>query len=89
MQDLQQKASPNLKIVLIGNKSDKLTTNPNDRAVSINEASQLANTYGFEDYIETSAFNSSNIDAAFMALITAITQEQRKHAQNGEYNAMN
>eukprot|EP00347_Sterkiella_histriomuscorum_P005301 403357125 len=67
MQELRDHADSNIAITLIGNKSDLKHL----RAVKFEDAQKLAQTYQIP-FIETSALNSMNVDAAFMNLINEI-----------------
>lgn len=69
--NLSAQSSPEAKYVLVGNKSD-LTS---ERVVTEEEAQQLADTLGFEYYIETSAKDDVNIDRAIQLLYRAAIKQ--------------
>jgi Ras-related protein Rab-11A len=67
----------NLPIVLVGNKSDLV----NQRRVSREQATELAERLNLS-YMETSALNASNVEQAFVLLITSIYQQKSpKHME--------
>ncbi|OUS41995.1 ras-related protein Rab11A [Ostreococcus tauri] len=64
--ELQYHADANIVVLLAGNKNDLVHL----RAVSVEEAQQFASTEGLST-IETSALDSSNVEQAFMDLLTS------------------
>jgi small GTP-binding protein len=65
--DLRDNLGQKVPVVLLGNKTDL----PDQRAVTLGEASELADGYGFK-YFETSAATSENVDRAFYNLLAQI-----------------
>ncbi|EAR85334.1 Rab-family small GTPase (macronuclear) [Tetrahymena thermophila SB210] len=70
LQEVEQHASKNIKMILIGNKSD-LTV---ERIVKQEEAVNFSKTNNLA-YMETSALNNQNIDQAFETLVREIYSE--------------
>ncbi|KAL4445986.1 hypothetical protein ABPG74_010978 [Tetrahymena malaccensis] len=70
LQEIEQHASKNIKMILIGNKSD-LTV---ERIVKQEEAVNFSKTSNLA-YMETSALNNQNIDQAFETLVREIYSE--------------
>ena len=60
-------AEENIVVLLVGNKSDLV----DKREVSFEEAQEYANNRGMA-FIETSALDSSNVEQAFIQVITQI-----------------
>ena len=60
-------ADPNIVVLLVGNKNDL----EDRREVSFEEAQEYAMHHGMA-FIETSALDSTNVDQAFMQVITHI-----------------
>lgn len=79
LNDLKSYGDPNLVIVLVGNKSDLITTtsepdsNSSPRQVSIQEAKQWADDHDLQ-YIETSAKTGENVEEAFASVAKQIHQ---------------
>lgn len=67
--DARQYSHPNAKVLLVCNKIDLIDS----RAVSINRIEQFCKTRNIE-YIETSAKNNSNVEAAFQLLVRKVLQ---------------
>jgi len=67
LKELRDHADPNIVIMLVGNKSDlrHLRAVPTDEAKSYAEKNSLS-------FIETSALDSTNVEAAFTNILTAI-----------------
>ena len=57
---ISQEAPEEVKIILVGNKSDL----DNNRVISYEQGTNLANMHNI-DFFETSAFNGENIQALF------------------------
>jgi Ras-related protein Rab-11A len=70
--DIHQHTSADLPILLIGNKSDLV----DERKVSREQATNLAKQLNIP-YMETSALNASNVEQAFMSLVTSIYQKKK------------
>ena len=76
-------AEPDIQVILVGNKIDKVRQNPSSRQVEIEEAQALAERNGFM-FVETSAFASENVETAFEQLLNAISEVRaRVQGQNG------
>lgn len=69
--EIHQHAPPDLPIVLVGNKSDL----DNQRKISSQQATYLAEQLNLS-YIETSALNSTNVEQAFILLVTSIYEKK-------------
>merc|ERR1712137_725822 len=67
LQELRDHADPNIVIMLVGNKSDLRHL----RAVGQDEALAFAEKHGLA-CIETSALESTNVETAFMRLLSEI-----------------
>ena len=65
--ELMESADQNIVILLVGNKSDKEM----DREVSFEEGEDYAQQHGMH-FIETSALDSTNVETAFLQIITKI-----------------
>jgi small GTP-binding protein len=66
-------------VLLFGNKSDLL----DDRQVSIQEAQELADSWGMP-FMEGSAKTGSNVTAAFQSLARACLEKRPKQAEPGK-----
>ena len=84
MDQIKEKADPNIVMILIGNKSDL----SDRRQVKMDEAMKYAeanckyiliNIVLEIAYIETSALNASNVDKAFKNLVTEIYKISKAH----------
>eukprot|EP01016_Furgasonia_blochmanni_P046193 TRINITY_DN6620_c0_g2_i1.p2 TRINITY_DN6620_c0_g2~~TRINITY_DN6620_c0_g2_i1.p2 ORF type:complete len:135 (+),score=32.27 TRINITY_DN6620_c0_g2_i1:170-574(+) len=69
-----REASKNVKLLLVGNKSDIL----DKREVSNDVAEEFAKEFGCE-VLETSAKNGSNVQAAFRLLVQSIPKTKKQH----------
>jgi len=67
LEELRLHASENMNVILVGNKSDLRHL----RTVSVEEARDFAEKQGLS-FVETSALDSTNVDAAFENIITEI-----------------
>ena len=76
------KAEPDIQVILVGNKIDKVRQNPGTREVEIEEAQNVAERNGFM-FVETSAFASTNVTTAFETLLNAISETRQR--QGGSY----
>lgn len=67
LQELRDHADQNIVIMLVGNKSDlrHLRAVPTDEAKTYAEKNQLS-------FIETSALDSTNVEAAFTNILTEV-----------------
>ncbi|EGG08909.1 uncharacterized protein MELLADRAFT_84389 [Melampsora larici-populina 98AG31] len=96
LKDLKSFGDPNLVIVLVGNKSDLITSNSQSdssststRQVSVEEAQQWAIDHDLQ-YIETSAKTGENVEEAFASVAKQIHQlgflDQSKSNRNNTIN---
>ncbi|XP_022950001.1 ras-related protein Rab11A [Cucurbita pepo subsp. pepo] len=67
LEELRSHADKNIVIILIGNKSDL----EDQRAVSTEDAKEFAEKEGLF-FLETSALESTNVESAFMTILTEI-----------------
>ncbi|KAI9454296.1 ras family-domain-containing protein [Lactarius psammicola] len=76
-EELREHANPDIVIMLIGNKTDLESL----RSVTTEEAAAFAAENGM-GFIETSAFNTSNVESAFETVLTNIYHMQlSKHVE--------
>jgi GTPase SAR1 family protein len=61
-------AGDKIKVLLAGNKTDLVKSNPEKRAVGTNEAQKFATDHGMM-FKECSAFNDDNISESFETLL--------------------
>ena len=85
IENLMSRAEPDIQVILVGNKIDKVRKDPGCRQVDIEEAQSLAQRHGFL-FIETSAFTSSNVSTAFETLLNAINEVRQRMQATGKYN---
>lgn len=71
--ELRENAAPNIVVMLVGNKSDLRHL----REVPTEEAAAFAEKHGLS-FIETSALDSTNVEAAFQKILTEIYQLTKK-----------
>ena len=76
MEEIKNHASPNVQLVLVGNKSDKT----NKRIVSYEQAKQYADEQKMP-YVETSAREAYQVDIAFSTVIDCVVQS-RNYLEN-------
>ncbi len=81
MKDIQTYANSNVKIILIGNKSDLNTR----RVITTQQGQALAKTYNIP-FIESSAKNNINVEDAFNTLINSINPSNQP-SQNLNINS--
>lgn len=86
--ELKNKASPDINMILIGNKSDLFLL----RKISTNEAESKANKYNIK-FFETSALDSNNIHNAFkeitLQIYSSYINKKSVGGQKIEYNKNN
>jgi small GTP-binding protein len=82
MQDVQQLATPNAAIILVGNKTDLTET----RQVTEEEARGYAARHNV-DYVETSAKAATGIDDAFVRLVRKISERVVSGEIQGNFSA--
>ncbi len=88
IENLMSKAEPDIQVILVGNKIDKVRQNPSCREVEKSEALALAEKNNFQ-FIETSAFAQENVSSAFEQLLEAVSQvRERKQKQFGQTDIM-
>ncbi|KAJ1695053.1 hypothetical protein LUZ63_011751 [Rhynchospora breviuscula] len=78
LEELRGHADKNIVIILVGNKSDLVT----QWAVSIEEAKEFAETENLF-FIETSALESTNVETAFLTVLTEIYKTHCKKVLAG------
>ena len=76
-------ADANVKVMLVGNKVDKVRQNAANRQVDIAEGQQLAEQYGFM-FVETSAFADENVTTAFEELLNTVVEHKLQVGDNLE-----
>ena len=74
LKDLKNYASPDVKVMLIGNKKDL----EGDRIVSTIDGQKLKEDYGLDYFIETSAKTSENVSNAFENSVRTIISKVRQ-----------
>ena len=72
IENLMNKSEPDIQVILVGNKVDRVRQNPSLRQVDQMEAQQLADQNNFL-FVETSAFACENVSTAFETLLNAIS----------------
>ena len=78
---LKENCKPNIKVVLLGNKTDK----KDKRKVSEEEGINLALKYGF-NFMESSCKDDYNVSDAFTALVEMTNNEIQKTNNNVNIN---
>jgi len=83
LEELRSHADKNIVIMLIGNKSDL----EEQRAVTLDDAKEFAQKEGFF-FLETSALEATNVEPAFMTVLTEIFNIVNKNslASDGQTN---
>ena len=81
LNDLKNQANPNVKVFLVGNKSDL----EKDRKVTFEQGKEFANQYGMK-FFETSAKESTNVQEAFVTMTKEIIKETSEKKINMEQN---
>lgn len=84
---LQETTTPNIKIILVGNKKDCEA----DRQVTYEMGKEFADSHGFVHFMETSAKTGEGVMAAFQTMAKALYLEYKdeektdelKHGQSG------
>ncbi|KAI9072116.1 hypothetical protein K1719_015253 [Acacia pycnantha] len=79
LEELRNHADKNIVIILIGNKSDL----ENQRAVPTEDAKEFAEKEGLF-FLETSALEATNVETAFMTVLTEIFNIVNKHSLASE-----
>jgi small GTP-binding protein len=80
--DLQQYATPNAAILMVGNKSDLTSA----RKITAAEAESFAHSHHLT-YLETSALDGTNINESFFRLAKAIRDKVRRGEILGDFQA--
>jgi Ras-related protein Rab-11A len=78
LEELRGHADKNIVVILVGNKSDLVT----QRVVSLEEAKEFAESENLF-FIETSALESTNVETAFLTVLTEIYKTHCKKALMG------
>ncbi|XP_028776578.1 ras-related protein Rab11A [Neltuma alba] len=84
LEELRNHADKNIVIILIGNKSDL----ENQRAVPAEDAKEFAEKEGLF-FLETSALEATNVETAFMTVLTEIFNIVNKHSLTAAENQGN
>eukprot|EP01036_Dinobryon_divergens_P028171 gene28171-37072_t len=66
-------ADENIRIILVGNKFDKVIENPGKREVSVEEATEFALQENI-DFLEASAYSGAAVETAFRRVIFSIAK---------------
>ena len=74
IKNLRDNSSPDIKIILIGNKCDL-----DDRVVSKEDGEKLKNDYDFDYFIETSAKTGFNAKKLFLHAAKILLEEYEKY----------
>jgi len=75
VEELRDHAEPDIVIMLVGNKTDLVETNPDLREVQVATAREMANHSGML-FIETSAVNGGKVKEAFELLLNEINRRR-------------
>ena len=78
VKELKTMSSPDIKIILIGNKIDL----ENERKVSYEEGQSVAKEYGFQQFFETSAKTGENIKEMFKKISSLLYKDYLKYSDN-------
>ena len=78
VKELKTMSSPDIKIILIGNKIDL----ENERKVSYEEGQCVAKEYGFQQFFETSAKTGENIKEMFLKISSILYKDYLKYSDN-------
>lgn len=79
IKNIKQHASASVHIALVGNKLDLRT--PDSNTVAFEMGSSLAAKFNVP-YFETSAKDSTNVDGAFLTVVTSIVESEKKKDPN-------
>lgn len=82
LDEIKNQTHPNLKIILIGNKSDL----ENERVIDKNKAENMANEYNFDLFMETSAKTGENARLIFIKAAQLLYDELLHLKENKEFN---
>ena len=78
LKEIKKESSPDIKIILIGNKVDL----ENERVISYEEAKKYANDYNFLTFFETSAKTGFNTKKIFVDAAINLYEEHIKYKKN-------
>jgi Ras-related protein Rab-1A len=78
VKDLKTMASPDIKIIMIGNKKDL----EEERLVSYEEGKKLADEYKFAEFFETSAKTGDNIKELFLRIASILYADYLSYLEN-------
>jgi GTPase SAR1 family protein len=79
LKQIKQEAPEEVKIILVGNKSDL----ENNRVISYEKGADLARMHQI-DFFETSAFNGENIHGLFHRIGELIIEDLDKNEDSGD-----
>ena len=77
IKELKLNNSPDIKIILVGNKLDL----ENERKIAYEEGKQFADDYGFIDFFETSAKTGENIKKMFIKIANILYEDHLKYSE--------
>lgn len=75
MEELKDHAEPDIVIMLVGNKTDLVDVNSDNRQVAVDTARLMAEKYGML-FMETSAVKGSKVKEAFETLLNEINRKR-------------
>ena len=85
IKELKSMSSPDIKLMLIGNKIDLIE----NRKVDYNEGKNLANEYGFHFFSETSSKTGENIEKIFIKAARLVYEDYLRYEDgNSEANTL-
>ena len=80
VKELKTMSSPDIKIILVGNKKDL----ENERKVSYEEGQSVAKEYGFQQFFETSAKTGENIKEMFLKISNILYKDYLKYCDSSD-----
>ena len=75
IKELKEMSSPDIKLILLGNKSDLI----NERKVEYKEGDEISKNYGFDYFLETSAKTGENISNIFIKAARLLYEDFLKY----------
>ena len=83
IKELKLNNSPDIKIILVGNKLDL----KEDRQIAYEEGQKFAEDYGFSYFFETSAKTGENIKKMFIKAANILYDDHLKYSENNSLNS--